>query len=242
MKHIKKNRIFISILLVTLFYIIFTIFSDIEEIKNDYQNFNLFYFLPVLPILFISMFFRSLIQKYLLKKLGIEICSNESSIYRYFESKHALLVYLVNWYWSWIEYKLVFSTNNINSPKEKLKKAIHLLTEEIKEDNSITFINEIRLNKIIISESAKAYHTKEVDKENQKGYYKTYKRLVQRVSDFILAINPKYAYPHMLVSTIIEGAHHQRYFTKHLPSLTDTKKGRDAVVNFYNELIKKAIE
>ena len=176
------------------------------------------------------------------KKLGVEINSNESSIYRYFESKHALLVYLVNWYWSWMEYKLMFSMKNINSPKEKLKKAIHLLTEEIKEDNSITFINEIRLNKIIISESAKAYYTKEVDKENQKGYYKTYKRLVQRVSDFILAINPKYAYPHMLVSTIIEGAHHQRYFTKHLPSLTDTKKGRDAVVNFYNELIKKAIE
>ena len=181
-------------------------------------------------------------EAFTFKKLGIEICSNESSIYRYFESKHALLVYLVNWYWSWIEYKLVFSTNNINSSEEKLKKAIHLLTEEIKEDNSITFINEIRLNKIIISESAKAYYTKEVDKENQKGYYKTYKRLVQRVSDFILAINPKYAYPHMLVSTIIEGAHHQRYFTKHLPSLTDTKKGRDAVVNFYNELIKKAIE
>ncbi|RZD37999.1 MAG: hypothetical protein CXT78_15435 [Thaumarchaeota archaeon] len=73
MKHISKNRIFISILFVTLFYVGFTIFSDVDKIKNDYQNFNLFYFLPVLPILFISMFFRSLIQKYLLKKLGIEI-------------------------------------------------------------------------------------------------------------------------------------------------------------------------
>jgi|TARA_B110000495_G_C22947150_1_gene554527 uncharacterized protein (TIRG00374 family) len=78
MKHIKKNRIFISILLVTLFYIIFTIFSDIEEIKNDYQNFNVFYFLPILPILFLSMFFRSLIQKYLLKKLGIDISTKSS--------------------------------------------------------------------------------------------------------------------------------------------------------------------
>ena len=34
------------------------------------------------------------------KKLGQAIGSNESSIYRYFESKHKLLVYLVNWYWS----------------------------------------------------------------------------------------------------------------------------------------------
>ena len=55
MKHINKNRIFISILLVTLFYVGFTIFSDVDKIKNDYQNFNFFYFLPVLPILFISM-------------------------------------------------------------------------------------------------------------------------------------------------------------------------------------------
>jgi uncharacterized protein (TIRG00374 family) len=78
MKHINKNRIFISILLVTLFYVGFTIFSDVDKIKNDYQNFNLFYFLPILPILFISMFFRSLIQKYLLKKLGIEISAKSS--------------------------------------------------------------------------------------------------------------------------------------------------------------------
>lgn len=78
MKHIKKNRIFISILLVTLFYIAFTIFSDIDKIKNDYQNFNVFYFLPILPILFLSMFFRSLIQKYLLKKLGINISLKSS--------------------------------------------------------------------------------------------------------------------------------------------------------------------
>jgi glycosyltransferase 2 family protein len=78
MKHIKKNRIFISILLITLFYIIFTIFSDIDKIKNDYENFNIFYFLPILPILFLSMFFRSLIQKYLLKKLDIDISIKSS--------------------------------------------------------------------------------------------------------------------------------------------------------------------
>ena len=33
------------------------------------------------------------------KKLGQRIGSNESSIYRYFESKHKLLLYLTSWYW-----------------------------------------------------------------------------------------------------------------------------------------------
>ncbi|KAF6245763.1 lysylphosphatidylglycerol synthase transmembrane domain-containing protein [Nitrosopumilus sp. b2] len=73
MKNIKKNRIFLSIILVTLFYVMFTIFSDVEKIKVDYQNFNFYYFLPILSILFLSIFLRSLIQRYILKKLGITI-------------------------------------------------------------------------------------------------------------------------------------------------------------------------
>jgi hypothetical protein len=51
----------------------------------------------------------------LLKKLE-RIGSNESSIYRYFENKHKLLVYLCSWYWSWIEYKMVFKLTNIDDP------------------------------------------------------------------------------------------------------------------------------
>lgn len=65
------------------------------------------------------------------KKLGEKIGSNESSIYRYFENKHKLLVYLSSWYWSWMEYKLVFTTTNIPDKKEKLDKAITILTEKI---------------------------------------------------------------------------------------------------------------
>ena len=52
------------------------------------------------------------------KKLGAIIGSNESSIYRYFESKHKLLLYLTSWYWGWLEYQLVFSTTNMSNPNE----------------------------------------------------------------------------------------------------------------------------
>jgi AcrR family transcriptional regulator len=181
-------------------------------------------------------------ENFTFKKLGIEIGSNESSIYRYFESKHALLIYLINWYWSWIEYKIVFATLNINSPIEKLEKAIKILTEEVVEDNSFSYINEVILTKIIISESSKAYHTKEVDKENEKGFYKTHKNVVERVSSLVLEINPTFEYPHMLVSTVIEGAHHQRYFSKHLPSLTDFEEGKNNIACFYNDLVFKIIK
>ena len=180
-------------------------------------------------------------EAFTFKKLGVQINSNESSIYRYFESKHSFLVYLVNWYWSWIECKLVFATINIHSAEERLEKSIQILTEEIKEDNEITFINEVLLNKIIISESSKAYHTIDVDKENEKGYYKTYKRVVQRVCDFVLEVNPKFEYPHMLISTITEGAHHQKYFSKHLPSLTDVEEGKNSIVEFFLKLTKSVL-
>jgi AcrR family transcriptional regulator len=180
-------------------------------------------------------------ESFTFKKLGIAIGSNESSIYRYFESKHALLIYLINWYWSWIEYKLVFTTTNVVSPKDRLDNAIKLFTEQVEKDNAFTFINEVLLNNIIISESAKAYHTKDVDKENEKGFYKTYKRVVQRVSDIVLEINPKFEFPHMLISTVIEGAHHQRYFSKHLPALTDVEEGKNNIVRFYTDLVQKTI-
>lgn len=181
-------------------------------------------------------------ESFTFKKLGLEIGSNESSIYRYFESKHALLVYLINWYWSWIEYRLVFATLNVPSAHERLKKSIEILTGEVIEDNSFSYINEVILNRIIISESSKAYHTKDIDEENKKGYYKTYKRVVGRVSDMVNEINPSYEFPHMLISTVIEGAHHQRYFSKHLPSLTDFEEGKKNIERFFSDLVFKTIE
>ena len=181
-------------------------------------------------------------ESFTFKKLGAQIHSNESSIYRYFESKHTFLIYLVNWYWSWIEFKLELLTTNVSSAEEKLDKAVQLLTEQVKEDDTFTFINQVTLNKIIIAESVKAYHTKQVDKENEKGFYKTYKRVVQRVCDFVLEINPQFKFPHMLVSTIIEGAHHQRFFSEHLPSLTDFEEGKNNIVEFYKQLTKVALK
>ena len=174
-------------------------------------------------------------------KLAAHISSTEASMYRYFESKHKLLLYLTSWYWAWMEYRLVFGLANIDDPKERLRKAITMLTEEIQEDGSFSHINEIKLCHIVNSESAKVYMTKEVDAENDKGIFTPYKEIVGRVSDIILEINPVYKYPHMLVSTVTEGAHHQRHFAEHLPRLTDQVQGEDAISEFYIDMVFKSI-
>ena len=181
-------------------------------------------------------------EAFTFKKLGVAINSPESSIYRYFKNKHMLLVYLTSWYWSWIEYEIVIATANVESPKERLLKSIGVLTKPIMKNNLIPYINEILLSNIIISESIKSYHTKNVDEENKKGYFKTYKMVVQRVSNILLEVKPDFQFPHMLISTIIEGSHHQKYFAEHLPQLTDVNKENNAIEKFYTEMVLNFIK
>ncbi len=176
------------------------------------------------------------------RKLAERIESTEASIYRYFESKHKLLLYLSAWYWAWMEYQLVFSLANIQSPTERLEIAIRLLTvPNTDQGSSASHIDESKLHQIVITESSKVYLTKEVDEENKDGVFLGYKQLVGRVSDIILEINSDYKYPNMLISTMIEGAHHQRFFGEHLPRLTDQHKGEDSIYSFYREMVFKCI-
>lgn len=160
-------------------------------------------------------------ESFTFKKLGSQIGSNESSIYRYFENKHKLLLYLTSWYWGWLEYHLVFATNSIPNPKDKLASAIKILTRATEMDSSFSHINEVLLNKIVINEYSKSYLTKEVDQENKEGYFVIYKRLVNRMSEMISAVNKDYSYPSSLASTIIEGALHQYFLMDHFSSMTN---------------------
>lgn len=181
-------------------------------------------------------------EAFTFKKLGQKIGSPESTIYRYFENKHRFLLYITSWYWAWLEYRLVVSTANINDPEECLSKAIGLLTLAVEEDSDFAHINEVKLNKIVISESIKAYHTRKVDAENKQGCFSGYTNLVKRVAGMILQVNANYEYPNMLVSTLIEGAHQQTYFSEHLPSLTDCSDKKPVLGDFFNTMVFSMIK
>jgi len=111
----------------------------------------------------------------------------------------------------------------------------------VEQDSNFSHNDEVKLNRIIISESSKAYLNKHVDDENKEGFFQDYKKLVGRISSIILEINPDYKYPHMLVSTVIEGAHLQRCFAQHLPRLTDVVAGEDSATEFSIQLVFTAI-
>ena len=160
-------------------------------------------------------------EEFTFKKLGSQIGSNESSIYRYFENKHMLLLYLTNWYWGWMEYRLVFSTAALKDPKQQLQQALDVVTQVIQEDSNFSHINEVVLSKIIISEYSKSYLTKEVDAENKEGYFLIYKRLVTRLREIIQDVSPSYPYPASLASTVVQGTLHQHFLKEHFKSITD---------------------
>ena len=54
------------------------------------------------------------------KKLAHAMGSTEASVYRYFENKHFLLIYLVSWYWEWVSYLIDINLMNIEDPQRKL--------------------------------------------------------------------------------------------------------------------------
>lgn len=181
-------------------------------------------------------------EHFTFRKLGDQIGSPEASVYRYFENKHRLLIYLIDWYWNWMEVQIMFLTANVSDPEEKLRRAIHLLTTIVENDITSAHVDETKLNRIVISESSKTYLTKEVDEENREGLFRPYKQLVERVADVITEVNPTYKYPHMLVSTVIEAAHHQRFFAAHLPRLTDQVSGEDCITKFCQDLVFRTIK
>lgn len=180
-------------------------------------------------------------EDFTFRKLAIHIGSTEASIYRYFENKHNLLAYLVMWYWSWMDYRIMLNTLNINAPETRLKKAIETVTKKVEPDDEVHQIDEEKLNLIVIRDGAKVYHCISVDKDNKDGFFLGYKDLVQRIADIIMEIAPGFKYPHMLVTTIIEGARHQHYFADHLPRLTDVVKGKETVSQFYVQLAEREI-
>ena len=183
-------------------------------------------------------------EAFTFKKLAEDIESTEAGIYRYFENKHRLLIYITAWYWSWLEYRVTVHTNNIKDPTTKLKKVIKLLATTIKDDIKTSHVDESILHQIIIAEGSKAYLTKKVSEDNKDHLFKPYKDLCAKIGGIILECNPTYKYPKSLSSTIIEMAHFQNFFMHNLPSLTDFggSKDEEQVVSFLENLALSCIK
>lgn len=191
----------------------------------------------------IEMIYQHGFEAFTFKKLAEDIGTTEAGIYRYFENKHRLLIYIVAWYWSWLEYQVSYRTNNIADPAVKLKLIIGLLAKTVEDDISTTYVDESLLHQIVITEGAKTYLTKRVTEDNKDRLFKPYKDLCAHIASIINEYNPAYPFPKSLASTIIEMAHYQNFFMNNLPSLTDfgQEKDENRLIAFLEGLVFASI-
>jgi AcrR family transcriptional regulator len=182
-------------------------------------------------------------EEFTFKKLATEIQTTEATIYRYFENKHRLLVYLINWYWNFLEYKVDYSINNIDDPETKLKMIVRLLVvEPVKDSPEPEFISEWEAYQVVKWEASKSYLTRNVNSDNKNRLFKPYKDLCGRIASIMKELSPKYKYPNSLASTVLEMSHAQKFFMENLPALSDAKKNEDKkLIDFLENLVFRTL-
>lgn len=190
----------------------------------------------------IEMIHNMGLESFTFKKLAEEIGTTESTIYRYFENKHKLLIYLISWYWGWLEYEMVLKSINILDPITKLKNSIEVICDPLKNNITHEHFNLKPLHEIIVEESPKAFFTKQVDAENETGLFSNYKRINDRLIGSIKEINQDYKYANTLASLIIDSANQQRFLAMHFPKLTDIDQEGNELGTFLVDIVINTIQ
>ena len=176
----------------------------------------------------IALLDRLGLEAFTFRKLAAEAGCTEASVYRYFSSKHQLLLYLLAYYWDWVHHLINSAVSAEADPRARLRAALGALTHPATPNPSVEYVDERLLHRVILAEGTKAYHSKDVDDVNAKGVFGGYKSLTADLAGLILAVDPDFPYPRALASSLFEMAHNHLYFAEHLPRLTDLDPGPGA--------------
>lgn len=181
------------------------------------------------------------LEQFTFKKLSYVIGSTEPAIYRYFDNKHKLLLYLSAWYWGWMEHNLVYGTANMIDAAERLSMAIRLMSDGpifLKNE----YLNPETLRDIVVNEALKGFLTKEVDLEHETGLFTQVYKFSDRIANIISEINPNYNYPKTLVSTVLESSLMQAFHSQHLPGMTEKGIESASRYQFFHQLVVNTIQ
>lgn len=177
-------------------------------------------------------------EHFTFKKLANELSTAESSIYRYFENKYHLLFYLVNWYWYWQEYLLVFNTRGLHSKEAVLKQAIKcLLSPEFSYDEH-AILDMTLLRKLYDTEADKALHHFTLVQRESPVVFSGLQTLVGRMKQIIESIQPEYPYAERLSLLILTGFHSD--FVQQL-SKSNPTPDKEELLDFAYDLVIKTI-
>lgn len=176
------------------------------------------------------------IEHFNFKKLSAHSQCTEATVYRYFENKHKLLLYILNIYWGWQEYAIVFATSNVSDPHVKLQKVCEILADpRLPYTEDRDFSQNLLL--IAVKEGVKIHLTTTVKDEISDGSMKSYYRLVQRLAKMIRETNTHYPYPVSLAASIMDIALQQIFYSLHNEDLTDVCKDRTQLTDLLTHLL-----
>jgi AcrR family transcriptional regulator len=161
------------------------------------------------------------LERFTFKKLANILQTTESSVYRYFENKHMLLMYMSSWYWSWLETYMVFRTANLSSATDKLRIMIFILCEEEWKDKRMNNMNLYALRRVIIAESPKAFLAKSSDGISIEDAYIAVDQLCLRFEELFATIKPADSSSRLLSSMLIEGILSQQFYHTFYPRFLD---------------------
>jgi len=169
------------------------------------------------------------LEAFTAKKLAAAAGITEATVYKYFANKHRLLQYYFQLYWTWLEQQVKVFTAIEMDPHQKLVKAVRVIsnTPSVAADPGV--ITKQVLLELVINEGSKAYHHVQVDEDNAKLFFAPYKSITALLANMIITVQPAEKYPLALATTIIEMSHSLKYYTKHLPALTDFPNETDQV-------------
>jgi AcrR family transcriptional regulator len=183
-------------------------------------------------------------EQFTFKKLAAEIPTTEATVYRYFENKHKLLIYLIDYYWAFIRYQVLYHINNLKTPEEKIKTIIDLLVWEDNDYMNSSEIDQKALYYIAITDGSKTFLSKEVDELNRSQVFVPYKELCELIASVFREYNSDYQNANSLASTLVETSHLQYFFMHHLPRLCDFSDRKDpkTLEAFLENLVFGALE
>lgn len=180
------------------------------------------------------------------KQLAKAMDSTEASVYRYFENKHFLLVYLTSWYWDYLDYLIMINTRNITDPRQRLKIAIKTMVEGSTEASPVEYIDQKKLHKIVVEQSTKVFHNRKVEENDKCGLFKNFTNLNNNIAAIIQACNPEFKYPHSLATNILKLAIDHTYYAEHMCAITEitncmvTKKVQlEEMINYFVDRLLK---
>lgn len=181
------------------------------------------------------------IEAFNFKMLSVHVECTEAAIYRYFENKNKLLLYFINWYWGWLEHNLVYGTANLVSSEDKIKMAISLLVEGPRYKDNF-YLNISSLKKVVWEESSKSFMSKELKSHANYRMLHQFYDFSERLKDLIIQYKPDYAFPKVLVSTLIWSSILNAFTQIHKGDLIEENFNGQNKVDFYYNLVFNSLD